>query len=227
MFIGHFGAGLAGKKAAPGPSLGTMFLAAQLLDLIWPVLILIGVEKVKIVPGLTPSNPLEFTYYPYTHSLLMVLVWSLIFGMIYYFIKKNSRGAIILGLLVLSHWILDLLVHIPDLPLYPGSGIKAGLSLWNHPAVSLVIESLIFIGGIYLYLSSTKAKNKTGKFAFWSLVLFLGVAYLMNVFSPPPPSVEAIGYAGLLQWLFIPWAYWIDKNRIQVVKESVEIHQSA
>ncbi len=224
MFIGHFGAGLAGKKAAPEVSLGTMFLAAQLLDLIWPVLILTGIEKVEIVPGLTPSNPLEFTYYPYSHSLLMVFCWALIFGIVYYLIKKNMNGAVILGLLVLSHWILDLLVHLPDLPLYPG-GIKFGMGLWNYPVISFVLESLIFISGIYLYLSTTRAKNKSGTFAFWSLVIFLSAIYLMNVFSSPPPSVEAIGYAGLLQWLFIPWAYWIDKNRVTILKQDTKIPQ--
>jgi hypothetical protein len=227
MFIGHFGAGLAGKKAAPGPSLGTMFLAAQLLDLVWPILILTGIEKVKIVPGISAANPLEFTFYPYTHSLLMVLVWSLVFGLIYYLIKKNFNGAIVLGLLVLSHWVLDLLVHIPDLPLYPGSSIKAGLGLWNYPIWALVVEILIFTGGIYLYLSCTRTKNKTGTITFWALIAFLSISYLMSVFGPPPPSVEAIGYAGLLQWLFIPWAYWIDKNRISVTNKSGQIRQPA
>jgi len=216
MFIGHFGAGLAGKKAASKPSLGTMFLAAQLLDLVWPIFILAGIEKVKIVPGISSANPLEFTFYPYTHSLLMVMLWAVIFGMLYYFIRKNLNGAVVLGILVLSHWVLDLLVHIPDLPLYPGSSMKVGLGLWNYPVVSFIVESLIFIAGIYLYLSSTKTKNKTGTFAFWGLIVFLAAVYTMNVLGPPPPSVEAIGYAGLLQWLFIPWAYWIDKNRIPV-----------
>ena len=227
MFIGHFGAGLAGKKAAPNPSLGTMFLAAQLLDLVWPILILAGIEKVKIVPGISAATPLDFTYYPYTHSLLMVLVWSLAFGMIYYFIKKNLRGALVLGLLVLSHWILDLLVHIPDLPLYPGSSIKAGFGLWNYPAVAVILEALIFIAGIYLYLSATKTKNRTGTIAFWVMVVFLSVIYVMNIFGPPPPSVEAIGYAGLLQWLFIPWAYWIDRNRVTRTVKSEQISQPA
>ena len=215
MFIGHFGAGLAGKKAAANPSLGTMFLAAQLLDLVWPIFILAGIEKVKVVPGISAATPLDFTYYPYTHSLLMVLVWSFAFGMIYYFIKKNLRGALVLGLLVLSHWILDLLVHIPDLPLYPGSTIKAGFGLWNYPTIAVILEALIFIAGIYLYLSATKTKNRTGTIAFWTMVVFLSVIYVMNIFGPPPPSVEAIGYAGLLQWLFIPWAFWIDRNRVK------------
>lgn len=220
MFIGHFGVGLAGKKAAPIPSLGTMFLAAQLLDLIWPIFILIGIEKVEIIPGISAAIPLDFTFYPYTHSLLMVIIWALIFGLIYYFRKKKLKSAVVLGLLVMSHWVLDLLVHIPDLPLYPGGTIKSGFGLWNYPAISVSVESLIFVGGVFLYLNSTKTKNKTGTISFWALIVFLAVIYVMNMFGPPPPSVEAIGYAGLLQWLFIPWAYWIDRNRKQVIEKT-------
>ena len=136
MFIGHFGAGLSAKKIDSKPSLGTMFLAAQFLDLIWPIFILLGIEKVKIEPGISAANPLDFTYYPWSHSLLIVLFWSLLFGIIYYLAKKNIKSSIVLGLLVLSHWILDLLVHIPDLPLWPGSGIMVGFGLWN----SVIIE---------------------------------------------------------------------------------------
>ncbi len=216
MFIGHFGAGLAGKKTAPGVSLGTMFLAAQFLDLIWPVFILTGIEKVKIVPGLTAANPLEFTYYPYSHSLLMVIVWAALFGLIYYSYKKNLYNAIVLGILVISHWVLDLIVHIPDLPIFPWGNFKVGMGLWNFEIISVILEILIFLGGIYLYLSCTEAKNKKGSYGFWGLIIFLFIVYLMNIISPPPPSVEAIGYAGLLQWLFIPWAFWIDRNRVNI-----------
>lgn len=213
MFIGHFGAGLAAKKIDNRPSLGTMFFAAQLLDLIWPLFLLIGIEKVAIEPGISKVNPLDFIYYPWTHSLLVVLCWSFLFGIIYYLIKKNLRSSIILGILVLSHWILDLLMHIPDLPIFPWSDIKVGLGLWNSVTGSVLIEVAIFGIGIYLYLAATTAKNKKGSLGFWGLVLFLLIIYVMNFFSPPPPSAEAIGYAGLLQWLFILWAYWIDKNR--------------
>ncbi len=213
MFIGHFGAGLAGKKAAPEISLGTLFLAAQFLDLIWPVFILTGIEKVEIVPGLTEANPLEFTYYPYSHSLFMVIIWAGLFGLIYYAYKRNLFNAFILGLLVISHWVLDLIVHIPDLPIFPWSDFKVGIGLWNFEIISIILEILIFAGGIYLYLLCTEAENKKGTFGFWGLIIFLIVVYFMNIFSPPPPSVEAIGYAGLLQWLFIPWAFWIDRNR--------------
>lgn len=216
MFIGHFGAGLSAKEIDFKPSLGTMFLAAQFLDLIWPVFLLLGIEKVKIVPGISAASPLDFTYYPWTHSLLVVLLWSFLFGMIYYMLKKNLRSSVVLGLLVLSHWILDLIVHLPDLPLFPGSNIKLGFGLWNSVVLSVSVEIIIFAAGVFLYLNATQSKNKKGTFGFWGLVAFLMTIYVMNILSPAPPSVEAIGYAGLLQWLFIPWAYWIDRNRTSV-----------
>jgi membrane-bound metal-dependent hydrolase YbcI (DUF457 family) len=217
MFIGHFGAGLAAKKVDTKPSLGTMFFAAQLFDLIWPVFLLLGIEKVKIVPGISAANPLDFTYYPWSHSLLIVLFWSFLFGIIYFRIKKNLKSSVVLSLLVLSHWILDLLVHIPDLPLWPGSDIKVGFGLWNSVVSSVLLEFIIFAAGVYLYLNVTQSKNRKGTFGFWGLIAFLVIIYVTNIFSPPPPSAEAIGYAGLLQWLFIPWAYWVDRNRSALI----------
>lgn len=227
MFIGHFGVGFAVKKIDSKPSLGTMFLAAQFLDLIWPIFILIGLETVKIVPGLTASNPLEFTYYPFSHSLLLVFCWGFLFGFIYYLAKRNLKSAVILGLLVISHWVLDLVVHIPDLPLDPWSGTYVGFGLWNSVPLSLLLEFIIFGGGVYLYISSTSPNNKKGTYALWSLIIFLAVIHLVNIFSPPPPSEEAIGYAGLLQWLFIPWAYWIDRNRVAAARRAEGIAQRA
>ena len=181
MFIGHFGAGFAGKKFEKSVSLGTYFMAAQWIDLIWPILVLIGIEKVEIKPGISAVTPLDFSYYPFTHSLFGVLVWAILFGTIYYYIKKKFKTAIILGLLVLSHWFLDLLVHIPDLPIFPGAGIKVGFGLWNSFAATVVVEGLIFIGGLYLYLKSTKTKNKIGTFTLWGLVIFLVAIYISNL----------------------------------------------
>jgi hypothetical protein len=213
MFIGHFGAGFAGKKFNKSASLGTYFMAAQWVDLVWPLLVLFGIEKVKIEPGISSVTPLDFTYYPFTHSLFGVLVWAFLFGLIYFFIKKNKRVAIILGLLVLSHWVLDLLVHIPDLPIFPGLGIKVGFGLWNSLAATLFVEGFVFAAGLYLYLRTTKAKNKTGTFALWGLVVFLIAIYISNLLGPPPQSTEAIGIVGNAQWLIVLWGYWIDKNR--------------
>jgi len=213
MFIGHYGAGFAGKKFSKSASLGTYFMAAQWVDLIWPILVLLGIEKVEIEPGISAVTPLDFTYYPFTHSLFGVLIWALLFGFVYFLIKKNTRVAIILGLLVLSHWVLDLFVHIPDLPIFPGLEIKVGLGLWNSLAATLILEGLVFAVGLFLYLISTKARNKTGTFALWGLVVFLVAIYISNLFGPPPPSTEAIGIVGNAQWLVVLWGYWIDKNR--------------
>jgi len=213
MFIGHFGAGFVGKKFSKSASLGTYFMAAQWIDLIWPILLLLGIEKVEIEPGISSVTPLDFYYYPYTHSLFGVLVWALLFGFVYYLLKKNSRVAIILGLLVLSHWFLDLLVHIPDLPIFPGEGLKVGLGLWNSFAATIILEGLIFGLGVYLYYKVTKAKNKTGKYSLIGLITFLILIYALNLTGPPPDSVEAIGIVGNAQWLIILCAYWIDRNR--------------
>ena len=214
MFIGHFGVGLAAKKISPKPSLGTLFFASQFLDLLWPSFILFGIEKVKIDPGNTAFTPLNFVYYPFSHSLLATIFWALLFGLIYYLIRKNKKAAIVLGLLVISHWILDLITHRPDLPLYPGSNIFLGLGLWNSIIGTVIIEGLIFLGGIYLYIKSTKAKNKVGTYALLGLIIFLIIIYVMNLAGSPPPDETAIGYVGLSQWLIVLWSYWIDKNRI-------------
>jgi len=215
MFIGHFGVGLAAKKAAPKASLGTLFLASQFIDLLWPLFLIFGIEKVNIDPGNTLVTPLDFIHYPYSHSLIAVLIWALIFGTIYFLIKKDFKISIWLGVLVLSHWILDFITHRPDLPLNFGSSSPlVGLGLWNSVIATIIIEGGIFILGVYLFIKTTKAKSKTGFYSFWSLIIFLILMYIINLIGPPPESVDAIGYLGLSQWLIIAWGYWIGKNRI-------------
>lgn len=213
MFIGHFGAGFATKKYDSSPSLGTLFLAAQLVDLLWPIFLILGWEHVKIDPGNTAFTPLDFTSYPLTHSLVGSLFWSILFAGIYYWRKKQLKTSVILGGLVLSHWVLDFITHRPDLLLVPGIDIKVGLGLWNNVPATIIIESLIFAGGAYLYMKVSKAKNKTGSISLWSLIVFLGIVYVMNILGPPPPSEEAIGLVGLSMWLLVAWGYWIDRNR--------------
>ncbi len=219
MFIGHFGVGLGAKKAAPSVSLGTFFLAAQFLDLLWPTFLLLGWEHVKIEPGM--SIPLNFTDYPLSHSLLMAILWGIIIGSVYFFTKRKFMNAIIIAIAVVSHWILDLVVHVPDLPLYPGSSELLGFGLWNYKLAAIIIEVLIFLLGLRFYLQVTKAINKIGKYGFWALILFLAVVYVSNLFGPAPPNVKAIAWAGELQWLFVIWAYWVDKNRTSKIIKPV------
>jgi hypothetical protein len=214
MFIGHFGVGFAAKKFTKRTSLGTLFLATQFIDLLWPFFVILGIEMVAIDIGNTAFTPLDFIYYPFSHSLLGVLIWALLFGAVYYFIKKDLKTSLILGALVLSHWILDLITHRPDLPLFLGSdSLLVGLGLWNSIIATVIIEGTIFIAGVYLYLAVTKAKNKVGGYSLWSLIIFLVIVYISNLFGPPPESAEALGYIGLAQLLLIAWAYWIDRNR--------------
>lgn len=213
MFIGHFGAGFAGKKFSKSVSLGTYFMAAQWVDLIWPILLLLGIEKVEIKQGTTVVTPLDFTYYPFSHSLFGVIVWGILFAVVYFLIGKKLKNALILGALVISHWFLDLLVHIPDLPIFPGYNLKVGLGIWNSLPATLIVEGLIFTVGVYLYFQTTRAKNKTGLYSLIGLIVFLVIMYISNLIGPPPPSIEAIGIIGNAQWLIILWGYWIDKNR--------------
>jgi len=214
MFIGHYGVGLAAKKIDNKPSLGTLFIAAQWMDLIWPLLLLLGIEKVKIEQAANPFLRLDFIYYPFTHSLFSSIIWAVLFGGVYFLIRKNLKSSILLAALVLSHWILDFIVHEPDLRVFPWSNIKVGLGLWVSVVVTIVIEGAIFIVGTVLYIKSTRPRNKKGQFTLWSLLIFLVIIYVINIFGSPPPSVEAVGIAGLSQWIIVAWAYWIDKNRI-------------
>jgi hypothetical protein len=220
MFIGHYGAAFAGKIVSfPGkdksrkPSLGTLFLAAQFLDVLWPVFILLGIEKIAIANSTNTFLNVQFLYYPFSHSLAGSAVWSLLFALVYYIIRRNVKYSLLCGVLVLSHWVLDLISHIPDLQIIPGIELRVGLGLWNSEVLTVIIEGSIFIFGIYLYLRSTTAKNKRGWITLWGLIIFLIIAYITSIFSPAPPSVNAIGYAGLSQWIIIAWGYWVDRNR--------------
>ena len=212
MFIGHFAAGMAAKKLQPTISLGTLFLSAQFLDLLWPTLLLLGYEQVVISPGISKVTPLDFTHYPISHSLLVVLGWSLLFALVYYFVTKNQKGAILVGLLVLSHWVLDVIMHIPDLPLYPGDSPKVGLGLWNSVPLTVLVEGAVFVAGIVLYVNAKKSANQRVTWKFWSLIVFLIIMHAMNLLGPPPPNVAMIAWAGHLQWLIVLWGWWADRG---------------
>jgi hypothetical protein len=212
MFLGHIAVGLAGKRAVPSISLGTWILSVQLVDLLWPFFLLAGLEHVRIAPGITAFTPLDFYDYPISHSLLSVLGWSLGAALLYRVVRKDWRGALVVGAAVLSHWVLDFVTHGPDLPLWPG-GPKVGLGLWNSIPATMVVESLFFIATLALYLRFTTARNRTGTIALWALVVFVALVYAANLVSPPPPDAKAIGWVGLATWLFVPWGAWIDRHR--------------
>jgi hypothetical protein len=212
MFIGHFAVGFAAKRTAPGVSLVWLFVAAQLADLLWPILVGLGIERVRIAPGITAVTPLDFISYPYSHSLLMLIVWGMLLGLFFH------RAQLTIGALVVSHWILDWITHRPDMPTYP-AGPKVGLGLWNHVAATIVIEVAMLAAGVWIYARATRPRDAIGRRAFAAFVGFLLIAYVANVFGPPPPSVAAIWISAIIgAALLIVWTGWIDRHREAVAR---------
>ena len=214
MFIGHFALGFAAKKATPKTPLQTLFAASVLADILWPIFLALGVEQVVIDPGNTALTPLDFVSYPYSHSLLMLIVWATVFGGVYFARKKDSRGAMILAALVVSHWLLDWITHRPDMPLYPG-GPKFGLGMWNWPALTIAVEVAMFAVGVWIYSRATRSRDAQGRWGFWFLALLLLAVYVADAASgAPPPSVRLIwiaALAGTAVTLLLAW--WVDRHR--------------
>lgn len=214
MFIGHFAVGLAAKKVSPKLSLGVLFVACQLLDLIWPVLVLTGIERVSVDHSATVVTPLDFSHYPYSHSLLMAVVYSLLFALLFAALLKSKKAGMIVGLVVLSHWVLDLVSHRPDLPIL-FNGYKVGLGMWNSIWATVLVETGLFVIGVFLYLRSTPTLIKKRKYIFWSMIIFLLIVYAGNIFGPKIPidtHPNAIAGPALAMWLIVIWGYFADKN---------------
>lgn len=224
MFLAHYGVALAAKRAAPRASLGVLVLAAQLADLVWPILLLLGVEDVRIAPGITAVTPLDFVHYPWTHSLLMVLAWSLLAAVGYRLATRDARGALVVGALVTSHWFLDLLVHRPDLPLVPGGETRLGLGLWHSVPATLLLEAAFLAVGVALYRSTTRPRSRAGAIVLWTFLAFLVVVYLATAFGAPPPDVRALALVGLSAWLLPLWAWWADRYHAPTPAAAPTLH---
>ena len=214
MFLGHFALAFGAKRAAPTVSLGTLFLACQFADLLWPTLLVLGLERVEIDPGNTLVTPLNFVSYPYSHSLVMLLVWAGVFAIAYRVAKRSTAAAVLtIAALVFSHYVLDVITHRPDMPITISGATRIGLGLWNHPGTTLAAESAMFITGTAMYTSTTRATDRTGTIGLYALIVFLVAIYFAALYGPPPPSTAAIAGAGHLTWLFVIWAYWVDRHR--------------
>lgn len=215
MFLGHLAVGFAVKGATPRVNLATLFAAAEFPDLLWPVLVAAGVERVEIAPGITAFTPLDFVSYPWSHSLLLVVIWGLLFAVVHFLRSRNGVAAGVLGMLVVSHWLLDYVSHRPDMPLYPG-GTRYGLGLWNSVPATMAVEALLFVVGAWLYAQATRPRDGRGQFAFASLIGVLILAYVANILAAPP-SVTAIWSGALVSsLLLLAWAAWADRNRVPV-----------
>ncbi|MCP4422177.1 MAG: hypothetical protein GY805_36660 [Chloroflexi bacterium] len=220
MNIGHYGVSLALKKADTKISLGLLFFAAQFVDILWAVLVLLGIERAKIVPGITAANPIDYVYYPFSHSLLASFLWA---GAMYILFRmlpaksgsQQSKVALVMSIAVLSHFFLDLLIHRPDLPLSVGDSPTIGLGLWNFVLASYIVEGLIFFGGLWLYMRATTGITFAGKYGMLIFAAFLFFTNLMNLFGTPPPNSQTLAAFSLTTYLiFIGIALWLDRKRI-------------
>jgi hypothetical protein len=213
MFVGHLALGLAAKCVTPRVSLATLFAAAQLADLLWPVFLAVGLEEVRIDPGNTAFTPLDFVSYPYSHSLLLLVIWGIAFGWLYRLVTGDGRAFLVIAVLVVSHWVLDFVTHRPDMPLYPG-GPKLGLGLWNVVPATMAVELTMYAAGVWVYVMATRARDRTGRWAFLSLAAFLTLAYFANLVGGAPPSVVVLYYSAMAGGLVLTlWAWWADRHR--------------
>jgi hypothetical protein len=213
MFIGHFAVGFAAKRVLPDVSLAALFAGAQLADLVWPFCLALGLEEVEIVPGSNPLLVLNFIRYPYTHSLVTLIVWGVVFGWICRVLFGGRRTVAIIAMLVVSHWVLDVVTHRPDMPIYPG-GPTVGLGLWNSVPSTLGVEVAMYVTGAWLYATFTRARDSAGRWGFVSLAVLLGAAYLASLMGPPPPSVPALYASAIVgSGVILLWSWWADFHR--------------
>lgn len=217
MFIGHFAVGFAAKKYAPRAPLALLMAGVAWADILWTAFLLLGREHARIAPGDTKYTPLDLYDYPWSHSFLMLLLWGALLGGIYWLVRKDSAGAWIVGACVLSHWILDWITHRPDMPLYPGGGPKLGLGLWNSVPGTLVVESLMYFAGVWLYLSTTRPRNWVGRYICYAFTVVLLLLFYADRFSPPPESLREVAQTGLLATLItLAWVAWFDHYRAPI-----------
>jgi len=216
MFVGHYAVALATRPSARRAPLWVLILAVQWPDLLWPILLLAGVEQVRIDPGNTVVTPLDFVRYPISHSLLLDLVWGALLAAIVHWRYRDPKSSLWVGAAVVSHWVLDWITHRPDLPLWPG-GPRVGLGLWGSVSGTLLVELSLLAIGVVLYVRGTRAVDRTGQWAFWSLLALLLAIYVSNLLGPPPPSEAALAWVSLSLWLLLPWAAWIDRHRTPAI----------
>jgi hypothetical protein len=213
MFVGHYGPSFLAKRADQAVPLWVLFLAVQLVDVFWAIFVLLGIEKVRIIPGFTKTNPLDLYYMPYTHSLPGALAWAAAAAILYRLVTGSRRGGIIVGAAVFSHWPLDLLVHSPDLALWDNAA-KVGLGLWDYPIVTLVLEGLLLFGSLAVYLAATRTRPGSRPYSLPVLSVVILALQAGMLVGPPPPSDKAMATTALLSYAVIAGLVaWIERGR--------------
>jgi hypothetical protein len=215
MMVGHYGVSFAMKPTQQRIPLWVWFIAVQWLDIVWAMLVLLGVEKVRIVPGFTQAIPLDLYYMPYTHGLPGAIVLSLVFGFVASLFTSGNRWltTVLVAAASFSHWVLDLIVHPPDLPLYDNAA-KVGFGLWRHVAVSLPLELVILGFGAWIYVRNVKFASHASRYKFWGFIALLAVLQLYANFGPPPASAVELAVTGLASFAILAAiAGWVETGR--------------
>jgi membrane-bound metal-dependent hydrolase YbcI (DUF457 family) len=214
MFVGHFAVAFAAKPVAPRVSLATLIVAAGLADILWIAFFVTDVEHVDIVPNLMKANSLDLVSIPFSHSLLMDAVWALLFGGAYFLARRDVRGAWIIAAAVLSHWVLDVVTHRPDMQLVPWMETRLGLGLWNSPIGTLIVEGALWLAAIAVYVRGTRSKGRAGRYGFWPMIAILTALWLASLRGDPPPSLSAMaGINTVLFMVVLAWAAWMNRAR--------------
>lgn len=212
MFVGHLAVAFATKRVAPRVALGWLVAASFGLDLLWPLLLFAGMERVRVEPGITAFTPLAFESYPWSHSLTMALFWGAVAARVTFSRLKSAAAALIIGATVVSHWVLDFITHRPDLPLWPG-GPEVGLGLWNSVAGTLILEGTLFLAAVEVYRRTSQPRDAIGRWSFFALIAMTGLIWLSGPWSPPPPSAGAVAIVALAMWVFPIWSMLIERHR--------------
>lgn len=212
MLVGHLAAALGAKRVESRLPLGAAIAAAFGLDLLWPILLLLGVESVRVNRGDTAFTSLTFVSYPWSHSLLLVAAWSGLAVLVGRRVYHSWRIGAVLGALLSSHWFLDVVTHRPDMPVWP-DGPLVGLGLWHSIPGTLLVEGGLLAGGVWLYHRATSPVDRVGRWALVALIVVTGLIWVSQPWSPPPPSATAVAWGALILWLLPPWGRWIDAHR--------------
>jgi membrane-bound metal-dependent hydrolase YbcI (DUF457 family) len=213
MFIGHFAVGYGSKRFAPRAPLWALMAAPLLADILWTVFLLTGWEHARIAVGDTRFTPLDLYDYPWSHSLVMLMVWGAVLGGAYFLWKREWAGVAAIWIGVVSHWVLDWITHRADMPLYPG-GPKFGLGLWNSIAATMVVETVMLVAGVWVYATATRARDWIGRYLFWGYVVAWMVFYVADRFGGPPECMREIAWTGVIATVvMLGWAGWFDAHR--------------
>ncbi|HXY69720.1 MAG TPA: hypothetical protein VEH62_09740 [Gemmatimonadales bacterium] len=213
MFIGHFALGFAAKRLAPRTSLGTFFVASEFADILFPLFLLLGWERFAVAGGPAPFLSIAFDQYPISHGLAALVGWGALCGLLYALRTRYARGAVMVGLLVVSHWVLDFVTHRPDMPLWPG-GPRVGLELWASVPGTIVVEGALFAAGVALYAGATRARDGVGRYGLWALVALLVVLYVASLLPGAPPTPGQFAVIGmLLTVVMLGLGAWVDRHR--------------